>query len=162
VPARKTPRATAVRILSLAKQNLIVLYDNNAYTNFWSLSGIHMTASILTTYPERDDTVNMEIHLTSTPKDWYQFLSDDTFEFSNTQIFLSPIISNAVQRHIKKEQHQKILHDLLNSQIKIAADRYLENFDDKVSYTFPTYFTWYMAEAINSFNIASPKNIFYK
>lgn len=94
----------------------------------------------------------MSISLTSAPKDWYRFLSDDTFEFSNTQFFLSPIILNAVQRHIKKEEHQKILQDLLNSQIRIAADRYLENFDDKVSYTFPTYFTWYMAEAINNFN----------
>ncbi len=107
---------------------------------------------LLTTYSKQIDTVNMEIRLTSTPKEWYRFLSDDTFEFSNTKFFLSPIISNAVQRKIKKEEHQKILQDLLNSQIKIAADRYLENFNDKVSYTFPTYFTWYIAEEINGFD----------
>lgn len=91
----------------------------------------------------------MDINLSSSPKEWYQFLTEDTFEFSKTQNFLSPIISNAAQRHIKKEEHQIALQVLLNSQIKIAADRYLENFNDTVSYTFPTYFTWYMAEAIN-------------
>jgi hypothetical protein len=95
----------------------------------------------------------MSISLTSTPQEWYQFLTEDTFEFANTKSFLSPIILGAVQRKINNEAHQKLLQNSLQAQIKIAANRYLENFNDTVSYTFPTYFTWYIAEAINGFDI---------
>jgi hypothetical protein len=45
------------------------------------------------------------------PNECYQFLADDTFEFSKTREALTPLILKVVQREIEGESHQGVLQD---------------------------------------------------
>lgn len=82
-------------------------------------------------------------------KELEMLLSDDE-DYSRTHQYLEPLIATALSRFEMNNEGRSKLHKMLMRDVPLAATRYLtsEQTKDK-SYSFSSYFTWYISERIN-------------
>jgi hypothetical protein len=73
-------------------------------------------------------------------------LRGDDNSFSATQLYLMPLIHQAVKRmELRKEESQRLASTLL-ADVPVAASRFLRSLSRSAAYSFATYFTWYIHE----------------
>ena len=80
-----------------------------------------------------------------------KLIQNDTFDFFETKKYLEPLIVNAI-KHFKLERiiQKKLIMEIL-SDVPIAVKKFLSNKDNvKKRIKFSLYFTWYIAQRINS------------
>jgi len=80
-----------------------------------------------------------------------KLIQNDTFDFFETKKYLEPLITNAI-KHFKLEKiiQKKLIMEIL-SDVPIAVKKFLSNKDNvKKRIKFSLYFTWYIAQRINS------------
>jgi len=81
----------------------------------------------------------------------YKLIQNDTFDFFETKKYLEPLIINAI-KHFKLEKivQKKLIIEIL-SDMPIAVKKFLTNKENmKKNIKFSLYFTWYIAQRINS------------
>jgi hypothetical protein len=75
-------------------------------------------------------------------------LSDDR-DFTSTQLYLMPLISQAVNRMSISDRQAQQLRNTLLADVSVAARRFLRSRTRKTTYRFAAYFTWYIQERVN-------------
>jgi hypothetical protein len=74
-------------------------------------------------------------------------LSDD-HDFTSTQLYLMPLIVQAVNRLTLSDRNSRQFRNALLADVSVAAQRFLRSRSDKTTYRFATYFTWYIQERV--------------
>ena len=76
-------------------------------------------------------------------------LQSDDADLTRTHRYLVPLIETALQKfEIDSDTHRTVTGQLF-SDIPIAVERFFEHNRQEESYSFATYFTWYISERIN-------------
>ncbi len=86
-----------------------------------------------------------------TPQQEYKLIQNDTFDFFETKKYLEPLIIKALN-HFKltKIIQRKLMIEIL-SDVPIAIKKFLTNKENmRKRIKFSVYFTWYIAQRINS------------
>ena len=73
--------------------------------------------------------------------------SDDT-DFSSTQLYLMPLIVQAIGRMTLSDKEAQRIRNALLADIPVAAHRFLRSRTEATAYRFATYFTWYIQKRI--------------
>jgi len=90
--------------------------------------------------PDRFQPLSLEEEL--------DLLRDDDASFSRTQLYLAPLVTQALNTAKVLETEQRSLRAKILSQTSQAAERFLSNHGGGESYTFAAYFTWYIHQAV--------------
>src|SRR5690349_6940521 len=78
-------------------------------------------------------------------------LRSDTPDFQQAQAYLAPLIEDALSLFLFCETDYCSLREEVRSMVPIAARRFLQNPENVTAgYTFSTYFTWYLSQAIDT------------
>ncbi len=78
-----------------------------------------------------------------------KLLQGDDEKFSQTKLYLDGLILQSLDRFVLLDNEYEELHRKLLGDIPLAAQRYFNDHRERDSYSFATYFTWYVAERIN-------------
>ena len=86
------------------------------------------------------------------PKDEYELMQNDSFDFLATKKYLKPLILNSMSHFQLSQAAQKKLLAEITSDVPIAAKNFLANKNSNIKkrIKFSVYFTWYIAQRINS------------
>ncbi len=75
-------------------------------------------------------------------------LNGDDPSFSRTQLYLAQLVNQALETAKVPEGERSDTRSRILTQVPVAAQRFLTNYSPDRTYTFATYFTWYIQQEI--------------